>query len=292
MIAYLLNLATLVAIFGIAAASMNLLIGYAGIFSLAHGAFFGIGAFAAAQLALNWTPDLLLAFVVSAGLSAALSLCLALPALRVRGEYFIAASLGLQILAVTVFHEAHSLTGGHGGLAGIPQATLLGISVGSPWRFLGVSVATLALSLLLIQVLMRGSFGRALTAMRDAESAAKAFGKNIPILKTLAVAVGCGLVGIAGALFAFHISFVSGESFTLEQSVLLQAMVIIGGAGTLAGPLVGTLLILLLPAALTFLPFIPPNEIGTVQQLFYGAAMTLLMIFRPGGIAGQHVGRR
>lgn len=292
MIAYLVNLATLVAIFGIAAASMNLLIGYAGIFSLAHGAFFGIGAFTAAQIALKLSPDLLLGCAGAAILSVALSLCLALPALRVRGEYFIAASLGLQMFAVTVFNEAHSITGGHGGLAGIPQATLLGLEVGTPWRFLAMSSVALALSLLLIRVLMRGSFGRALMALRDAESAAMAFGKNIPVLKTLAVAVGCGLVGIAGALYAFHISFVNGDSFTLEQSVLLQAMVIIGGAGTLAGPLVGTLLILLLPAALTFLPFIPATEIGTVQQFIYGAAMTLLMIFRPGGIAGQHVGRR
>jgi branched-chain amino acid transport system permease protein len=237
-------------------------------------------------------PDLLLACVVAATLSAVLSLCLALPALRVRGEYFIAASLGLQILAVTVFNEAHSLTGGHGGLAGIPPATLLGFRVGNPIAFLIVSLVVLALTLLLIRVLMKGSFGRSLMAMRDAESAARALGKNIPVLKTLAVAVGCALVGVAGALFAFHISFINGESFTLEQSVLLQAMVIIGGAGTLAGPLVGTLLILLLPAALSFLPFIPATEVGTVQQFIYGAAMILLMIFRPGGIAGQHVGRR
>jgi branched-chain amino acid transport system permease protein len=292
MIAYIINLAALVAIFGIAASSMNLLIGYAGIFSLAHGAFFGIGAYAAAQLALHYSSDIILACLAAAVLSAALSLCLALPALRVRGEYFIAASLGLQVLAVTVFNESHTLTGGHGGLAGIPQATLLGFRVGSPAAFLAVSAVALVLSLLLIQILMNGSFGRSLTAMRDAESAARAFGKNIPVLKTLAVAVGCALVGVAGALFAFHISFINGDSFTLEQSVLLQAMVIIGGAGTIAGPLVGTLLILLLPAALSFLPFIPATEIGTVQQFIYGAAMTLLMIFRPGGIAGRHVGRR
>ena len=292
MIAYFINLATLVAIFSIASASMNLLIGYGGIFSLAHAVFFGIGAYTAAQLALNVSPDLLLSFAGAAVLSGTLSICLALPALRVRGEYFIAASLGLQMLAVTVFNEAPSLTGGLGGLAGIPPATLLGLEIGTPWRFLSASVVTLGLSLLLIKVLMRGSFGRSLMAMRDAESAAKSFGKNIPLLKTLAVMVGCALAGIAGCLFAFHISFVNGESFTLDQSVLLQAMVIIGGAGTLAGPVVGTVLILLLPAGLSFLPFIPDGEIGTIQQLIYGAAMTLLMIFRPGGIAGHRVGRR
>jgi branched-chain amino acid transport system permease protein len=292
MIAYLLNLATLVAIFGIAAASMNVLIGYAGIFSLAHAVFFGLGAYAAALVALHVTPDLLLACAVAAVVAGACSMALALPALRVRGEYFIAASLGLQILAVTVFNEAHSITGGHGGLAGIPQAKLLGLDVGTPWRFLGVSTAMLVGSLLLVRTLFRGSFGRSLMALRDAESAAMAFGKNIPLLKTLAVVFGCALAGVAGALFAFHLSFINPESFTLEQSVLLQAMVIIGGAGTLAGPLVGTLLILLLPAALTFLPLIPATEIGTVQQFVYGAAMTLLMIFRPGGIAGYSVGKR
>lgn len=292
MTAYLLNLGTLVAIFGIAAASMNVLIGYAGIFSLAHAAFFGIGAYASAQLALNVTADILPCFLVAAGLSGVLSLCLALPALRVRGEYFIAASLGLQMLAITVFNQAHSLTGGDGGLVGIPPATLLGFDVGTPWRFFGVALVTLVLSVLLVRVLMRGSFGRGLMAMRDAESAANALGKNIPILKTLAVMVGCALVGVAGSLYAFHISFINGQSFSLEQSVLLQAMVIIGGAGTLAGPIVGACLILALPAALSFIPGLPPTEIGTVQQFIYGAAMTLLMIFRPGGIAGRSPGRR
>jgi branched-chain amino acid transport system permease protein len=292
MTAYLLNLATLATIFGIAAASLNVLIGYAGIFSVAHAVFFGVGAYAGAQVALNVVPDVLLASLAGGLLAGLLSLCLALPALRVRGEYFVAASLGLQVLAVTFFSEAHSLTGGHGGLVGIPPATLLGFDVSSPWKFLGICIVALILSLLWIAVLMRGSFGRALMAIRDSESAAEAFGKNVAVLKTLAVAVGCTLAGVAGTLFAFQLAFINVESFTLDQSVLLMAMVIIGGAGTLLGPLVGTLLLLLLPALLSFIPFIPATEIGTVQQLIYGLAMTLLMIFRPAGLAGQATGRR
>jgi branched-chain amino acid transport system permease protein len=292
MTAYLLNLATLATIFGILAASLNMLIGYAGIFSVAHAVFFGVGAYAGAQVALNLVPDVLLASLAGGLLAGLLSLCLALPALRVRGEYFVAASLGLQVLAVTVFSEAHGLTGGHGGLVGIPQATLLGLDVSSPWRFLGICVGTLVLSLAWIAILMRGGFGRGLTAIRDSESAAEALGKNVPALKTIAVAVGCSLAGVAGTLFAFQLAFINVESFTLDQSVLIMAMVIIGGAGTLLGPLIGTLLLLLLPALLSFLPFIPATEIGTVQQFVYGLAMTLLMIFRPAGLAGQSTGRR
>lgn len=292
MIAYLLNLATLAAIFGILAASLNLLIGYAGIFSMAHAMFFGLGAYAGAQIALLLIPDLLLAGLAGGLIAGVLSLCLALPALRVRGEYFVAASLGLQMMAITVFSEAHGFTGGHGGLVGIPPATLFGLDISAPAAFLLACLAVLGLVLLSIGMPMRGSFGRALMAIRDSESAAEAFGKDVRALKTLAVALGCTLAGVAGALFAFHMAFVNVESFTLEQSILVMAMVIIGGAGTLAGPLVGVLLLLLLPAGLSFLSFIPPTQIGTVQQLIYGLAMTLLMIFRPAGIAGRAAGRR
>ncbi|MCK8783204.1 branched-chain amino acid ABC transporter permease [Roseomonas sp. NAR14] len=292
MIAYLLNLATLATVFGILAASLNLLIGYAGIFSMAHAVFFGLGAYAGAQIAMLLVPDVLLACLAAAAVAGLLSLCLALPALRVRGEYFVVASLGLQMVAITVFSEAHAVTGGHGGLVGIPPATLFGLNIGDPGAFLLVCLAVLALVLLGIRVLMRGSFGRSLMAIRDSESAAKAFGKDVPRIKTLAVGLGCALAGVAGALFAFYMAFVNVESFTLEQSVLVMAMVIIGGTATLAGPLIGVLLLLLLPAGLSFLTFIPPTEIGAVQQFIYGLAMTLLMIFRPAGIAGLSTGRR
>lgn len=292
MIAYLVNLATLIAIFGIAATSLNLLIGYAGIFSIAHAVFFGIGAYVAAQVALTFSADFLVAALTAALVAAALSLCLALPALRVRGEYFVAASLGLQMLATTIFEEAHGFTGGVGGLVGIPPARVLGFDIATPDAFLVLSLVCLAVTLFVVQVLMRGSFGRSLMALRDSESAAEAFGKDVRALKTLVVAVGCFFAGIAGALFAFNMAFVNVESFTLSQSVVLMAMVIIGGAGTITGPLVGVIALLSLPAALSFLPFIPSTEIGTVQQFIYGVLMTLLMIFRPSGLVGLSRGTR
>lgn len=292
MTAYLLNLATLAAIFGILSASLNVLIGYAGIFSLAHAVFFGIGAYAGAQMALHVTPDVLVCCIAAALLSGLASLLLALPALRVRGEYFVAASLGLQMVAVTIFSQGGAVTGGQGGLVGIPGPELFGFDVSSAWSFFLVCLSALLGALALIAALMRGSFGRSLMALRDSEDATRAFGKNVPALKALAMALGCALAGVAGVLFAFQIAFVNVESFTLDQSVLLLAMVIIGGAGTLAGPLAGTLLLLLLPALLSFAPFIPPTEIGAVQQMIYGLVMVLLMIFRPAGLVGLTAGRR
>lgn len=291
MINYILNLLTLATIYSIAAASLNVLVGYAGIFSIAHAIFFGLGAYAGAQFALLIVPDVLLASLIGAVVSGALSLLLALPALRVRGEYFVAAGLGLQMVGITIFSEAHSLTGGHGGLVGIPPATLFGFDVSSPGAFLAVCLVALLLSLAVIQILMRSSFGRALMSIRDNESAAESFGKNVPLLKTLAMVVGCAIVGVAGTLFAFNLAFINVESFTLEQSILMLAMVVIGGVGTLSGPLIGAVFLLMLPAILTFIPFIPPTEIGTVQQFIYGSLMAVLMIFKPSGIAGKTGGK-
>lgn len=291
MINYILNLLTLATIYSIAAASLNVLVGYAGIFSIAHAIFFGLGAYAGAQFALLIVPDVLLASLIGAVVSGALSLLLALPALRVRGEYFVAAGLGLQMVGITIFSEAHSLTGGHGGLVGIPPATLFGFDVSSPGAFLVVCLVALIISLAIVRTLMRSSFGRALMSIRDNESAAESFGKNVPLLKTLAMVVGCAIVGVAGTLFAFNLAFINVESFTLEQSILMLAMVVIGGVGTLSGPLIGAVFLLILPAILTFIPFIPPTEIGTVQQFIYGSLMAVLMIFKPSGIAGKTGGK-
>lgn len=287
MIAYLLNLATLVGVFGVLAASMNIMVGYAGIFSVAHAVFFGLGAYTGAQIALHATPELLIVLPAAMAIAAILSLGIALPALRVRDEYFVIASLGLQMFATTLFGEAQALTGGIGGLVGIPRPTLAGVELSGAWSMAIVVLAILALVLVATRVLMRGSFGRSLMAIRDSETAALALGKNVALLKMLAVCVSCAFAGVAGALYAFHIAFVNVESFTLEQSMLVIAMVIIGGVGTLAGPIVGVVILMLLPAALSFLPFIPPNQIGVVQQCIYGMAMTLLMIFRPAGIVGR-----
>lgn len=283
MIAYLSNLATLVAIFGILAVTLNFMVGYAGIFSVAHAVFFGLGAYAGAQIALQLVPDPFLACGFAALVAGGLSLCLALPALRVRGEYFVAASLGLQMVALTLFSELKSLTGGIGGLTNIPRPQVFGMTLG----VLPLALGALALLLLAIRAMAQGSFGRTLQAIRDAESAAEALGKNVAAAKSLAVAFACAGAGVAGALFALHLSFVNVESFTLEQSVLVMAMVIVGGTGTLLGPLVGAVLLLSLPAGLAFLPFIPATEVGAVQQMIYGLAMCLLMVFRPAGLVGD-----
>jgi branched-chain amino acid transport system permease protein len=263
MLAYLQNLLVLFSINAILALTLNFIMGYAGIFSLAQAVFFGIGAYTAAFVALNYTD-----------------------ALRVRGEYFVAASLGLQMIGVTIFSEWKSVTGGLGGMVGIPPPVLFGYTFTSITDFLMLAGVILACILVITSLLVRGSFGRSLMAIRDSESAAQAYGKSVNTVKTLSVAVSAGLAALGGVLYAFYMSFVNVEVFTLDMSILLMAMVIIGGTGTLIGPVVGAAIVMALPAALTYLPFIPPGELGTIQQIIYGAAMVILMMYRPGGVVG------
>jgi branched-chain amino acid transport system permease protein len=284
--AYVVNLATLVCINAILAVTLNFIMGYAGIFSLAHAVFFGVGAYVAAFIASHLTDSLLVQLAAAMVVAGLFSAALALPALRVRGDYFVAASLGFQVMAVTVFSEWKSVTGGIGGLVGIPPATIGGHAFSDPMEFLGLASVALALIVFLTRAIVRSSFGRSLKAIRDSESSALAFGKNVALIKTLSVFYSSALCAIAGVLYADYLSFINVESFTIDASTLFMAMVIVGGIGTVWGPIVGAVLLTLLPAALTYLPFLPRTEIGSVQQMVYGLAMVLLMIVKPDGLMG------
>lgn len=286
MLAYLLNLATLICINAVLAVTLNFILGYAGIFSLAHAIFFGIGAYTAAYLGLQFGSSLLVVLPVAMAVAGLLSLVLALPALRVRGEYFVAASLGLQVLGVTVFAEWKSVTGGVGGLSAIPPAVIFGHEIVGPFETLALAVSCLLIIIVVTTELLTSSFGRNLRAIRDSESAAYASGKNVAAIKTLAVVVSSALAAVGGVIYAFYMSFVNVESFTLDTSVLLMAMIIIGGTGTVLGPIVGSVLLMVLPSLFSYMSFLPQTEIGSIQQIVYGLAMVLLMMYRPGGIAG------
>lgn len=286
MLIYIYNILVLFFVNLIMAVSLNFIIGYAGIFQIAHAAFFGVGAYAGALVALHYTPELLPILAVAMLICAALSFVVSLPSLRVRGEYFVAASLGLQVLATTVFTEWGSLTGGLSGLAGIPLAEIFGFEIASPGEFVILAGACAAIVFALTRALVRSSFGRNLKAIRDDEVACAAYGKNVALIKTTAVAVASGFAGVAGALYALFISYVNPESSTAELTIAILAMIVIGGIGTMAGPVIGTLAITALPPLLSFLS-LPDESLGIWQQIIFGTFMVLMMMFRPGGIVGR-----
>ncbi|MCU1614384.1 MAG: Amino acid/amide transporter rane protein 2, family [Frankiales bacterium] len=286
MLQFTINLLIMASIAAIVASSLNLLIGYTGVFSIAHAIFYGVGAYATALVSLHWGSSLLLALVVALVSSGVLSVLLALPAARVTGEYFVVVSLAFALVASTVFAQWTPVTGGPAGLVGISRATLFGIGLNSNESYLVLSLALLALVTVILYVLIRHTpLGRSLQALRDDPLAAQALGKNPFRLRLTAVVISAALASTGGVVYAGYIAFVNADGFGEQGGVLFMAMVILGGAGTLSGPIIGAFFITLFPALLEFAD-LPSQAKGPLEQIIYGAALVLLMLVRPSGIAG------
>lgn len=284
---YVLHILVMINIYLILALSLNVLVGYTGLLSICHAAFYGIGAYIATllmvKLGFNFFPALLLGVLGAM----VLSLPVAIPALRLKGDYFVLASLGFQIIAYSVLYNWVGLTRGPYGIPGIPRPEILGWQISTiPLYF----VLTLLFALLCLFIFWRitsSPFGRVLKAIREDEIAAEALGKNITNFKVAAFAIAAGVAAISGALYAGYVTYIDPTSFNLEESIFILSVVIIGGTGNLKGSVVGAISLVILPEALRFVG-IPDTVAPNVRQMIYGGLLVGLMFFRPQGIVGEY----
>jgi len=209
-----------------------------------------------------------------------------LPALRVSGDYFIVTSFGIQLLATAVFTNWTAGTGGANGLPGIPPADLFGKTLETSIDLVMLSVGAMVLGCLAFWLIMRAPFGRLLRAIREDELAVAAAGKNVLRAKVSAAALAGAFAGSAGGLYATFLSFIDPSSFDLDASILLLTMVVVGGARTLAGSIIGPFLLLALPQVLSLID-IPTTIAAAARQLIYGVLLIAFMLFRPQGLAGE-----
>ena len=283
---FLFSYLNLVAIFIILSLSTNLLVGIVGIFSVSQAAIFGLGAYIVGYCLVNDVMSFLPALAVAALASLVINVLITLPSLRVSGDYFVVTSFGIQLLATAAFTNLTNITGGASGMPGIPPAEFFGISVDSGYRnFLLAAIAATIASLWFV-LLMRAPFGRLLRAIREDELAVAAVGKNVLFAKVRAAGIAGVMAGAAGGLYAVYLSFIDPTTFDLNASVLLLTMVVLGGARTLAGSIVGPLVLLALPQLLTFID-IPTTTAAGVRQGIYGLLLILFMVFRPQGLVGE-----
>ena len=280
---YVLHVLVMVSLYAILASSFNLLIGYAGLFALSHAAFFGVGAYTTAILAATYGIPFPLPLLAGILVTAALGVLIALPALRIGGDYLVIVSLALQVIVTTVLLNWTSLTGGTDGIRAIPRIELFGVALDSPGRFLPMAVFTAAVCYAIAWRLGASPFGRALKAMRENEAAVQSIGKNVVAMKLAVFAIAAALASVAGALYAHYVTFVSAESFTVELTIYLLAMVIVGGTGNLAGSLVGAIVLAVLPELLKFVDM-PPDIADKVRQMMYGLLLILMLRLRPQGL--------
>lgn len=286
MAAYLAHYLVMVGIYTILAVSLNLLVGYAGIFSLAHAAVYGIGAYASALVALKLGLGFWGGLVVAAVAGACAAALVGIPSLRVAGDYYIVASFGLQVVILTVFMNWTDLTNGHAGLAGIPRPRVFGIVIDNPFKYVVLSLALAALTYAVCRRLTGSAFGRTLRAVREDEIAAQATGKNVVLVKIVITTISSALGALGGSLYAHYITYINPSSFTLDESIFITSLVILGGTERLAGPVVGAFVLLAVPEALKFLA-IPDTVAAPTRQILYGGLLILFMFVRPEGILGR-----
>jgi branched-chain amino acid transport system permease protein len=284
--AYIAHYLVMVGIYTILAVSLNLLVGYAGIFSLAHAAVYGIGAYASALVALKLGLGFWGGLVVAAVAGACAAALVGIPSLRVAGDYYIVASFGLQVVILTVFMNWTDLTNGHAGLAGIPRPRVFGLVIDNPFKYVVLSLALAALTYAICRRLTGSAFGRTLRAVREDEIAAQATGKNVVLVKIVITTISSALGALGGSLYAHYITYINPSSFTLEESIFITSLVILGGTERLAGPVVGAFVLLAVPEALKFLA-IPDTVAAPMRQILYGGLLILFMFVRPEGILGR-----
>jgi len=284
--AYIAHYLVMVGIYTILAVSLNLLVGYAGIFSLAHAAVYGIGAYASALVALKLGLGFWGGLIVAAVAGACAAALVGIPSLRVAGDYYIVASFGLQVVILTVFMNWTDLTNGHAGLAGIPRPRVFGLVIDNPFKYVVLSLALAALTYAVCHRLTNSAFGRTLRAVREDEIAAQATGKNVVLVKIVITTISSALGALGGSLYAHYITYINPSSFTLDESIFIASLVILGGTERLAGPVVGAFILLAVPEALKFLA-IPDTVAAPMRQILYGGLLILFMFVRPEGILGR-----
>lgn len=283
---YLLHILILIGIYVILSVSLNLIAGYTGLLSMAHAAFYGVGAYVAALMALNLNSPFLVNIVCAVILSGLLGALIGIPSLRIHGDYFVIATFAFQVITFSALNNWVSFTGGPMGLPGIPQPMVFGLTVSSHIGFLILVGFFCAITLLINSRIVRSPFGRVLKAIREDEVFAQAAGKNVAAYKVLVFIIGAGMAAVAGVMYAYYISFIDPTSFTVMESIFIISIVIIGGAGNLWGPVVGAFVLVMLPEVLRFLG-LPSSIAANVRQILYGALLVAFMMWRPQGLIGE-----
>jgi len=294
---YLFHLTIYLSIYIILALSLNLVIGYCGLITLAHAGYFAVGSYvyalASLKLGLGFVPSILLGM----GIGAILSFAISLPSWRLKGDFFIMISLAVQVLFFNIFYNWTSpgadigslsnLTNGPFGIENIPNPAILGIKFDTIGSIALLSLCITGGCAFFSWLLISSPWSRLLKAMRDDELAIRGLGKNTRLIKVQAFMLACGMAALAGAIYASYVSFIDPSTASFDESILMLCMVIVGGVGNFRGPIVGALVLLMLPELFRLIQ-LPNTVAANIQLLGYGLLLIVMMHFRPQGIAGEY----
>ena len=285
---YWLSQLTFILIYAVAGLGLMLLAGYTGLVSIGHAAFLGMGAYAQAWLSPRGWP-FPLAMAAAAALSALAGLVVGLPALRIKGIYLAIATLAFGFIAEEVIARWESVTGGNAGM-GVKAPAIADWQLRSTESLYYLALAVCVGVTLGMLNLLRGSTGRAFIAMRDSEISAQSMGIHLARYKTLAFSLSAAIVGLAGALYAHKLRFLSPEQFGIAQSIDLLLLVVVGGLGSVHGAFLGAIFIIAMPQLIAqakdFLPAAMAQATG-LQAVVFGLVLMGFVLFEPQGLYGR-----
>jgi branched-chain amino acid transport system permease protein len=284
---YIPHLLIYLNIYLIVALSLNLVVGYCGLLTLAHAGYFALGSYVYALSTLKLHCNFLSASALAIVIPALLSGLVSLPAWRLKGNFFVLVSLAIQALMFSAFYNWVNLTNGPLGLAGIAKPRLAGLVLTNAWSILGLMTGMTLVCGTIVGVLLRSPWGRLLQAVRDDELAAQSLGKPTRWIKVQVLAIACGMVGLAGAMYGAYVGYVDPSLASLDESILMLSMVIVGGVGNVLGPMVGAAVLLAIPEVLRW-AMLPESVAANVRLLLYGVLLVVMMHARPQGLAGRY----
>jgi len=286
---YLLYVISLVAVYAILTVSLNLVVGYAAILSVAHAAFMGIGAYTAALLTTEGGINFFLTLPVAMAIAGLVSAGLARATLRLKGDYYIIGSFGFQVIMYNVFLNWIGLTRGPFGIRNIPRPRAFGIAFDTNFRFAILTLGFLAVCLWVARRVGESPYGTVLRALREDEAAVASLGKNVTRYKVTVFVVSAMLASVGGTLYTGLISFLDPFPFTIHESIFLLALVIIGGSANVYGSVVGAAVLIVVPEMLRFFD-VPTTVASPIREILYGLLMLLFLRFRPNGLLPERVG--
>lgn len=284
---YIYLILALVCMYIILASALNLVAGFGGMFSLAHGAFFGLGAYAYALFVTRVCDSFWLAILAAMLVSAILAAVFGFFSVRLRGDQFLLSTLALQIVILTVFRNWTSVTGGPYGIVGVPRPSLFGRTLSSSPTMLLLTMAVMACVLFVLALVIRSSFFRDLRAVRDDWQAAESLGIYPRPCRIAVLSMSGSVAAISGSIYASWFGFIDPSSFTLDESIFIFVVVSVGGLSSFAGPIVGAALLVVLPELLRFSP-LPDSIAANIRQILYALALVGMVMCRPRGLLGKY----
>lgn len=273
---YLLHILILIVIYIILAQSLNLIAGYSGMVSLAHAGFYGIGAYTTAILSVNYSLSFFITLPLAMIISGLLALIVSVIALRTVNDYFIIITLGIQVVIFSVMNNWMGLTRGPLGIPGIPPISLFGFEFNDKIPFLILSLVLAGIVFYLLNNITSSPFGRVLKALSEDEIFTQSLGKDVYKAKITSFTIGAMFAAIPGVLYAHYISYIDPTSFTIDESIFILSIVIIGGMRNLWGSAIAAAFLIILPEALRFLGM-PNNIAANMRQIIYGAILIIAM---------------